>query len=303
MGKLPGGKYLWAGAIDLSSVGFKQVMKDIVGRAEMPGGEKASKMAASNVDNMDGMGMVMGFPEGGVFAGLLTNTVQFTAAKDPAAALKSFRDTLAAMDGQKIENLTYQSKYTENVSKVGETQIDAWETSFKAEDGGELPAAMTQAMPMMFGPQGMPVGYVAKGTGGIYSTYAKNTELMGKALDASKGDNLSTDGMLKKSQEMLPGNRMAEMYVGTKGILDLALPFAAMAGMTVPADKIPEKLPPIAGALSTQDGSLRFTLVLPAPVIKTGVFLGMETSKAMEGGGGEEPAKAKQEKGAGQPKF
>ncbi len=303
MSKLPAGKFLWAGAMDLSAPGFKQVMKDILGRVDMPGGEKASKLAAANVDNMDGMGLVMGFPEGGVFAGLLTNTVQFTAAKDPAAALKSFRDTLTAMDGQKIENLTYKSKYTENASKVGETSIDSWETSFKAEDGGELPAAMTQAMPMMFGPQGMPVGYVAKGSGGIYSTYSKNTELMGKALDASKGDNLSADTLLKKSQEMLPSNRMAEMYVGTKGILDLALPFAAMAGMTVPADKIPEKLPPIAGALSTQDGSLRFTLVVPAPVIKTGVFLGMEGSKAMQGGGGDAPEKAKPEKAAGQPKF
>ena len=303
LAKLPSGKYLWAGAMDLSSAGAKQVMKDILGRMDMPGGEKASALAAANVDNMEGMGAVMGFPEGGVFAGLLTNTVQFTAAKDPAAALKAFRETLAAMDGQKVENLTYKSKYTENASKVGETSIDSWETKFEAADGGELPAAMTQAMPMMFGPQGMPVGYVAKGNGGIYTTFAKNTELMGKALEAGKGDNLSADAMLKKSQEMLPGNRMAEMYVGTKGILDLGLPFAAMAGMTVPADKIPEKLPPIAGALSTQDGSLRFTLVIPAPVIKTGVYLGMETQKAMQGGGEGEAGKPKQDKGAGQPKF
>jgi hypothetical protein len=72
------------------------------------------------------------------------------------------------------------------------------------------------------------------------------------------------------------------MYVGTKGILDLALPFAAMTGMTIPADKIPEKLPPIAGGLSAQGNGLRFTMVIPAPVLKTGVYLGMEAQKAME---------------------
>lgn len=303
MNKLPSGNYLWAGAMDINSPGIRTIMKDIVSRTELPGGEKAQKAATAAMDTTDGMGATIGFPVGGAFAGLLTNTVVFTQSKDPAAALKTFKDNLIAMDGQKVETLTYKTKYIEGASKAGEVSIDAWETKFEAADGGEMPAEMAQAMPFMFGPQGMPVGYVAKGQGGIYSTYAKNTELMTKALDAQKGDNLSTDAMLKQSQAMLPKDRIGEMYVGTKGILDLALPFAAMAGMTIPADKIPEKLPPIAGGLSSKDGSLRFTMVIPAPVIKTGVFLGMEAQKAMEAGGGEEPAKAKPENGAGQPKF
>jgi hypothetical protein len=303
IGKLPGGAYLWAGAMDLSTPGMKQLIKDIVGRVEVPGGEKAAKLTAANMENSEGNAISVGFPIGGAFAGLLTSTVQFTAAKDPAAALKGFKDSLAAMDGQKIETLTYHSKYIENASKAGEVSIDAWETKFEAAEGEEMPAGMTQAMPFMFGPQGMPVGYVAKGQGGIYSTYAKNTELMTKALNASNGDNLSADPMLKQSQEMLPKNRMAEMYIGTKGILDLALPFAAMTGMTVPADKIPEKLPPIAGALSTQDGALRFTIMVPTPVIKTGVFLGTEGYKSMQDRLENTAPKAKPDKGTGQPKF
>ncbi len=303
LGKLPGGNYLWAGAMDLSTPGIRTIMKDIIGRTELPGGEKATKAAAAAMETTDGIGATIGFPVGGAFAGLLTNTVIFTQSKDPAGALRTFKENLIAMNDQKVQNLTYKTKYIEAASKSGETQIDAWETSFKAEDGAEMPAEMTQAMPLMFGPQGMPVGYIAKGSGGVYTTYAKNTELMTRALDSSKGDNLSVDPLLRQSQGMLPKDRMGEFYVGTKGILDLALPFAAMTGMTVPADKVPEKLPPIAAGLSTQDGSLRFTMVIPAPVIKTGVFLGMEAQKAMEAGGGDEPAKAKPEQGAGQPKF
>jgi hypothetical protein len=303
MSKLPGGNFLWAGAMDLSSPGIRAMMKDLIGKAQLPGGDKAAQAAASAMETTEGIGATIGFPVGGAFAGLLTNTVVYTASKDPAASLKSFKDNLVAMNDQKVETLTYKTKFIENASKAGETPIHAWETKFEAADGGEMPAEMSQAMPFLFGPQGMPVGYVAVGSGGVYSTYAKNTELMTKALDAAKGDNLSADAMLKQSQGMLPKDRIGEMYVGTKGILDLALPFAAMAGMTVPADKIPEKLPPIAGALSSQDGSLRFTMMVPAPVIKTGVFLGTEAQKSMQGGGGEEPAKAKPDQGAGQPKF
>ncbi len=303
MNKLPSGNYLWAGAMDMNTPGIRTMMKDIISRTELPGGDKAKAAATKTMETTEGMAATIGFPVGGAFAGLLTNTVMFTQSKDPAAALKSFKDNLIAMDGQKMESVTYKTKYIDGASKAGETSIDAWETKFEAADGGEMPAEMAQAMPFMFGPQGSPVGYVAKGQSGVYSTYAKNTELMTKALGAEKGENLSADAMLKQSQAMLPKDRIGEMYIGTKGILDLALPFAAMAGMTVPADKIPEKLPPIAGGLSSKDGSLRFTMVIPAPVIKTGVFLGMEAQKAMEANGGEEPAKAKPDNGAGQPKF
>jgi hypothetical protein len=302
LGKLPAGQYLLAGAMDLSSPGMKKVMKDIISRAQLPGGDKAAQLMAAGIDNTEGQSTVVGVPLGAL-AGIFTNTIMYTQAKDPAAALATFKDNLAAMNGQKVQAITYQTKYTENASKSGETPLDAWETSFKAEDGGEMPAQMAQAMPFLFGPQGMPSGYVAKAPNGYYLTYSKNTELMGKALGAAKGDNLSSDAMLKQSQEMLPKGRFGEGYVGMKGVLDLALPFAAMAGMTIPADKIPEKLPPIATSLSSQDGSVRFSLVVPAPVIKTGVFLGMEGQKAMEGAQNGEGAKPKQDKPAGQPKF
>jgi hypothetical protein len=69
-------------------------------------------------------------------------------------------------------------------------------------------------------------------------------------------------------------------------------------------DKIPEKLPPIAGAISAESGSVRLSMVIPAPVIKTGITLGeaiqeMKENAPGKGGKGE----PKPEKGAGQPKF
>jgi len=216
--------------------------------------------------------------------------------------LKGFQDSLKALDGQKAQGMTYSTKYTPNASKAGDVPLDAWETKM-ASEGDDQPAGMQQGLAFMFGPQGTPMGYVAKADSGVYVSYAKNTDLMTKALAAPKGDNLSQDGMIRQAAELLPKQRMGELFIGTKGILDLALPFAAMGGISVPADKIPEKLPTLAVGLVSQEGSLRFSLVIPAPVIKTGFSLAEAFNEAKDAGGGEDGGKAKPEKGAGQPKF
>lgn len=304
LGKLFGGKYLAAGAIDFSSPGAKQFMRDIISRSEMPGGEPATKAALASLENTNGQGVVMGSPEGGVFSGVLTSTVLYTPAKNPDQALKDFKSALAAMDGAKVSELVYSTKFTEPSGKEGDPSFAAWETKMTSESG-EMPAEMQQAMPMMFGPAGVPSGYVAVANGGIYTTYSKSSELMNKAINSPKEGNLAGDAMVKQTQGMLPKNRMAEGYLGTRAILDTALPFAAMAmGGGLPMDKIPEKLPPIGAAISAENGSMRMSIVIPAPIIKTGITLAAAFEEAQAGGvdnGGK--GDAKPEKGAGQPKF
>ncbi len=300
LGKLFAGNYLLAGALDMSSPGAKTMMKDLVGKSDIPGGEPASKAALAAVEAADGQGVVMGFPVGGAFSGILTSTVVYTAAKDPAAAMKSWKDSMAAMNGAKVQDYTYATKITENASKAGETPLHAWEVKMQSESG-EIPAEMQQAMPMLFGPQGMPAGYIAQGPGGLYTSYAKNTELMTKALDAAKGENLAADAMIKQVQGMLPKTRMGEVYIGTRGLLDLGLPLLAFTGTTVPMDKIPEKLPPIAASMSAEDGAMHMSMVIPAPVIKTGITL-MEAVEEAKAQGGQK-GNGKPDKGTGQPKF
>jgi hypothetical protein len=300
LSKLFAGNYLLAGALDMSSKGTKQMMKDLVSKSDLPGGEAASKAALSGIENADGQGVVMGFPVGGAFSGVLTSTIIYTASKNPAAMLQSWKDSMTAMNGAKVQDYTYAAKITENASKAGETPLHAWEVKMTSESG-EIPAEMQQAMPILFGPQGMPAGYVAVAPGGLITSYAKNTELMTKALDAAKGENLSTDAMIKQVQGMLPKTRMAEVYLGTRGILDLGLPLLAFTGTTVPMDKIPEKLPPMAMSMSAEDGAMHMSMVIPAPVIKVGITLATAVQEAKS----QAPQKgnAKPEKDTGQPKF
>jgi hypothetical protein len=88
--------------------------------------------------------------------------------------------------------------------------------------------------------------------------------------------------------------------------MDMVLPLIAMTGMQVPAGAMPEKMAPIGMAISTDDGSARATMFVPAGVIKVGVALGEGFQQMQQNGndGGEvAPNGGKKRDGAGQPKF
>jgi len=165
-----------------------------------------------------------------------------------------------------------------------------------------------QAMQFMFGPQGGPGGYLAKGEGGVYRSYSRNSELMNRAIAAGKGgESLNSDPLIKYLQAKLPSTRVAEVYLGPRSLLDLVLPFAAMAGVPIGADKISEKLPPVGLSISAVDGAAQMSVFVPSEVAKTGFALA-EAFEQMQNGGedgdaGEAPAEGKKPAGAGQPKF
>lgn len=306
LSRLPAGPYLWAGALDISG-GAKAVWKDIIARADVPGGDKAKAASTATAETADGFSAVVGMPVGGLMAGILTSTVSYTASKNPDAAVKAFKDSILAADGAQTPGTPVKmaSKYAEGGAKVGDAPVDVWELKIQpAGPGEDNEAAMQQqqAMAFMFGAQAAPAGYVAKTEGGFYTTYVKSSELLTKALGAGKGDNLAADAQIKQTQELLPQNRVAEAFVGTRSILDLALPLMAMGGMQVPQDEIPEKLAPIGAAISNQDGAMRMTIAVPAGVLKAGMSLGTAFQEAQEqgqNGGNARPGR----EGTGQPKF
>lgn len=301
MSKLPAGPYIWAGAMDLAAPGAKQLFKDLASRSPSSGVDM-SKTYAESIESADGFAGVMGFPMGGAMAGFFTQTVGFTSSKDPAKYVAAFKSALESSNGSKQNAMTVATKYVVDGAKAGETPVDLWEMKVTADPDSDAEMGMQQVMSFMFGPQGVPAGYIAKTDGGVYMTYVKSGELMSKALKAGTGENLASDTGLKAAQETLPKERVAEMFISTRSILDLVLPFAGLAGFQVPADKIPEKLTPVSASITGGNNSVRMTIALPTDVLKTGITLGMAAQEAMEGGG--EPVDPnKNEGGAGQPKF
>lgn len=303
LARLPAQPYLLAGAIDQSSPGFKQFSADYAAKAsEIEADKDKAKLALGALTSPDGIAGAVGFPIGGIFAGALTSTISFTKAKDGPAAVKIIKDAIVASNGTSQQGVTASTTYKDAGAKVGDTDVDVWSASVAGD--GDKKAGATQGMQMLFGSPDGPVGFVAKTEGGAFLTYSKNADLMEKALKVG-GETMASDKTLAQVADKLPGDRIAEAYVGVKGLLDLALPFVAMIGVPIPQDKLPAQLPPVGLAIASDAGSARFTIFVPAPVIKTGVIVGTNVMQQLgqQGQPGGDPNGGGGQKSTGQPKF
>lgn len=281
LSKIPGGAYIFAGAMDTASPGLRQFVKDIVAKATKPGEEPMFSLAS--LEKSEGSAFMMGLPKGGVFGGLMTGMIQYVKTSDPAGYIQTAKDDMIRMNGKDQNGVTLETKYTENGAKVDGKDVDVWEMKFAGEGSNQEAA---QAMGMIFGPTGGPNGYIARADGGVLLTFSKNSELLTQAIGVAKGEgaSLGSDTMIQQVAASLPGSRLGEFYLGTKSLMDLVLPFAAMAGVQIPGDKIPENMPPIGAALASEGGGAHFSLFVPAPVIKTFMDIGMAVQEQMGGG-------------------
>lgn len=288
LSKLPSMPFIIAGAMDMSNADMKTLFREFTSRAPSPGGDNGMQSMLAGIENAKGTAMVMGFPMGGAIAGLLTSSMTYSEAADPAAAVALAKQTMLAMDGLNQNGVKFKVTYTDGGAKVGTTPVDVWDMKMDvgADDQGQMAA---QGMAFIFGPQGGPGGYIAKSDSGVYTTFAKNSDLMSKALAAGKGDGerLESESSLRQTASNLPPARIAEAYLGTKSIMDLVLPFAGMMGVQVPMDKIPAQLPPIGFAIASDAGQARFSTFVPAEVLKTTSLVGQEIMEQFQNFGGE----------------
>ncbi len=296
LSSLPGNPFLFASAIDLTSGGVRAIVKDMAAmQKNMPG--FGAILAGINVDeavqNMKGVASAIYPNPAGPMGGLLANTVQFTAATDPKAALQTTRQVFSDAGKAKIEGVSFDCTYTEGAMTIDGLKVDEWSCAFDAAD----PAAamqMQNAMTVMYGPGGMG-GFMVATDRGVFQTMSKNADLLKEALAARGEDSVAGDATIRQIQERLPAGRTAEVYIGVKPILDMAIPFAQMMGMPVAA---PAEVSPVGASLVTGDSAVRGTVFVPADVLKTATSIGLAVQQQMMGGGA--PGAGQ---GGGRPRF
>ncbi len=308
LSKLPMSPWLFAGAMDLSNAETKAFLGEMAAKGADIANSLGMKSGKKRIDASNGAAVVVGVPVGGIFGGLLTSTVTYTATTDAAAYLAAQKEDLASLNGQKQEEgFSTESTFKPASTKVDGVDVDEYSVKFKVDPDSEAAAMAPQMLNAIFGPTGGPAGYIAKADGGVYQTFGRNSQLLSAAMKAGKdGENLGGDRMLAQVADGLPANRIAEGYIGTKGLLDLIVPAAAMfTGVQVPPDQIPDNLPPIGMSVSGAEGSARLSLFVPAPVIRTAAKIGMSVAAQMEEGLGEDEMDAPKgdKAGTGQPKF
>ena len=141
-------------------------------------------------------------------------------------------------------------------------------------------------------------GMVANTGNGVVMTMSQNTPLFTKAVEAAKsGKGLSEDEGIKGVQAHLPANRVFEMYLGTKSIMDTINSAMAMFGGGAEI-KVPAKISPVGMAASMEAGGVDIRLFVPIDVIKS-VAEAVEAAKA----GGEEPDEAPAKSDTKPPRF
>jgi hypothetical protein len=251
-----------------------------------------------SIDKIDGLAFCMGQTPA-LMGGLFLNTSMFAKTSDPAGYIKQMKDGFGNMNGKTIQGMTYLSNYESGGGKVGEKAVDAWTMKMTPEKDNPKGAQIAQAMMMMFGPGGLG-GYVAATDNGVVLTYGKNSDLMGKALEAAKSNSgLNADAGVKAVAAQLPSDRSMEVYIGVKSIMDTVIGFMGMMGAGPANFNVPADLPPIGTGGVAQGGGMRFSTFVPTQVLTTFKAL----SDSMKAGDDAEPAEPAPKEKAGQPKF
>mgnify|MGYP006927906294 FL=1 len=280
--KLPAEPYLIAYAMDTSAPAFKQMVRDVAAKAaesKVGDDERMPSIPWPSLAENDGQAMLMGFNPGMLMgSGVFSSTIMFTKSSDPAKSVQAWQESLSKLNGFENEQLSFVTKYTQNGATLGgeKRPMDVWEARMTLKEPSPEQA---QQMSMLFGPAGVPGGYILKTEDGFYQTFAKNSALMGKAVAAGEA-NLGGDAMIKQVGDLLPKNRMMEGYLGAKTIVDNVVPMLGMMGLQVDPESLPQQIPPVAVCIAGQDGAAQFTAFVPSPVLKTGAMLFSKVQEA-----------------------
>lgn len=295
--KLPKRDFLVSGALDMSSEGWRDFIKGMPQPKDAAGGANKMMDMGEALKNTQGASFLLGFNPGGLMAGILTQTITYTASGPEG--VKSFQSNLTKMQELGLGT----TKYTPAKVDVNGTKVDEYEMKMKADPNNPQ---MGQAMIFMFGPSGGPSGYVAAVDGGYVQTMSRSSDLMGAALKAAKGENtLDGDAQIKAVADRMPAGRFAELYIGPKAIVDTVKPMIAMFMGAAVDYEVPATTQPLGLALASSEGSLHANIYVPNQTVKvmSEFVKGLEKARQGEDPADAAPAPAPKKDKGEKPKF
>lgn len=276
MTRLPDVPFLFAFALDTSSAGVKQMMRYAESASREEGEADAAPGASildpfgglgTQIDVTDGYAMVVGKTPA-ILGGALSNSAGVLMSRKPAEQLAATRAMLEKRGETKTGSVTIVTEYTPGVGEAEGVRFDQWGVRVNVDPNDPMAMETQQMMAMLAGPSGLS-GYVGQVSQGVVYTMARNTPLMRQAIRAAReGDGLGAQAAIRAVAARLPDSRTFEGYVGVKPILETVMEAMAAFGGGLDQIRLPEQVPPLGLALTTDSGGAQFRLHAPGDTVR-----------------------------------
>jgi hypothetical protein len=281
--RMPRMDFLIAGAADTSSPGIQKIAAALnefsssmqEAAAEQLGGE-APTLGFDKLSNATGFTGAIGAAPAMGGGGLFANSLAYYRVPDAAQARKDIKAGMAEANGVTAAGVTYTTMYEEGAQTIAGLEADAYSLQTQMDPnamggagGMGMMADPAMIQQMMFGFTGGPNGFIAQDNDGLFMTASKNSQLLERAVNASKGDadDLSENPTFTETRKHLMDAPTAQFYIAADQIANTVGPFAVMLGAVDQFEQA-ESMPPVGVGIAARDGGFTARLFIPSPVIE-----------------------------------
>lgn len=268
---VPDMPYLLAGAIDMSSPAVRNMFKAMgtISASMTPGQPNMMELfnLGKMIDGQRGMAMVMGNPPSMIMGGMFSKTVQYIACDDPKASIATVTEMMKTMNGMASGPMRFETEFKPGLTTVEGTSIDGWGMKMALDPADPSADQMQMGMMMIFGPQMGLSGYYAQVPGGLITTYARESGLAAKAIQAAgAGGGLGTSADVRAAAARLPKRCVVAAFVGLDSLMQQASGLMAMGGQSFGVD-VPESMGALALGIAMSDGSTHARVFVPQSLL------------------------------------
>ncbi|HYO08400.1 MAG TPA: hypothetical protein VER17_05470 [Tepidisphaeraceae bacterium] len=183
-----------------------------------------------------------------------------------------------------------KTNYTPNAKTIDGVALSQFQRTFttpEVQRATPQQMQMQQMMTFMYGPNGVS-GYTgAVGNDKLIVASGVSDQVLQQLITAAKGGQggFEQAAEVQSVKQQLPQNRLAVGYLSLDTLVTTAANYARMFGMPVNL-QLPQNLPPIGGAVSTEGGAVRADGYIPAQLVQSLVASVQQMQAQMRGGGG-----------------
>lgn len=255
----PNDPALLVGSVNLAHSGVSTLIADALDGFDVkPSAEMdlASQLSLATVRSLESMksASVAVYSPPAMFNGLLSRTAIVWEGDEPSSIANNFEIWLESVGQQETLITTYSS----DAQRIASAQVDAWTIT---------PNSAAPVPDPLFGMGGIK-GFISVDAEHGLMLWNQDEAFAASVLNPT--ETLTNDLMLSQVGDLLPVDRVVEVYLNPGPILTMTAPMLALFTGGQPLD-VPEMLPPIGASISLSDGALHVSIFVPTPIIRLAI--------------------------------